>query len=158
VPIFGHDLSGRAMHAASKLVDANASIDAIVFLEVPPQLSLDAGLEPEEDAALERLEAARLRARDEKLKIRTAVVRTRNVGAGIVEEAKRRNAEVIYLDFAGVPKKGLSSVASYVLEKRPCRVVIETMGGGAPAYASNGAARSPDRNRARVVRAGVGPG
>jgi APA family basic amino acid/polyamine antiporter len=158
VPIFGHDLSGRAMHAASKLVDANASIDAIVFLQVPPQLSLEAGLEAEEDTARERLEAARLRARDEKLKIRTAIVRTRSVGAGIVEEAKRRNAEVIYLDFAGVSKPGLGAVATYVLEKRPCRVVIETMGGGAPAYASNGAARRTDRDRTRVVRTSVGAG
>jgi APA family basic amino acid/polyamine antiporter len=156
VPVFGHDVSGRAMHAASKLVDANASIDAIVFLEVPPQLSLDAGLEREEDMARELLEAARLRARDEKLKIRTAVVRTRSVGAGIVEEAKRRNAEVIYLDFAGVKKAGLGAVATYVLEKRPCRVVIETMGGGAPAYASNGGARISDRDRVGGVRARVG--
>src|SRR4051795_8253539 len=98
VPIFDSDVSGRAMRAAAKLVDADASIDAIVFLEVPPQLSLEAGLVREESAARERLEAARLRARDEKLKVRTAIVRTRNVGAAIVDEAKRRNAEVVYLD------------------------------------------------------------
>src|SRR3954466_13903180 len=70
VPILGDDLSGRTMRAAARLVDPNASIDAIYFLEVPPQLSLDAGLEAEEYAAREALEAARLRARDDKLKIR----------------------------------------------------------------------------------------
>jgi APA family basic amino acid/polyamine antiporter len=156
VPIFGHDVSGRAMRAAAKLVDPNASVDAIVFLEVPPQLSLEAGLEREEERARELLEAARLRARDEKLKIRTAVVRTRSAGAGIVEEAKRRNAEVIYLDFESAAKPGLSTVASYVLEKRPCRVVIETMGGGSRPYSSNGDAGSSNRNSARRVRSGVG--
>jgi basic amino acid/polyamine antiporter, APA family len=158
VPILGRDVSGRTMHAAAKLVDPNASIDAIVFLEVPPQLSLESGFEHEEDEARELLEAARLRARDEKLKIRTAVVRTRSTGAAIVEEAKRRNAEVIYLDFAAVSKPGLGSVASYVLEKRPCRVVIETMGGGAHPYSSNGDAGGSHRNSTGRVRAGVGAG
>ena len=156
VPIFGSDVSGRAMRGAARLVDSSASIDAIVFLEVPPQLSLEAGLEREEEAAREVLEAARLRARDDKLKVRTSVVRTRNTGAGIVEEARRRNAEVIYLDLAGASQGGLGTTAAYVLEKRPCRVVVETMGGGAPPYSSNGAAQSADRDRSRRVRAGVG--
>jgi basic amino acid/polyamine antiporter, APA family len=156
VPIFGNDFSGRAMHAASKLVDADASIDAIFFLEVPPQLSLEAGLEDAEESARELLEAARLRARDEKLKVRTAVVRTRNVGAAIVDEATRRNAEVIYLDFAGVSKPGLSTVANYVLEKRPCRVVIETMGGGAHPYPSDGDVPTSGGHRTRRLRPRVG--
>jgi APA family basic amino acid/polyamine antiporter len=158
VPVFGSDVSGRAMRAAAKLVDPDASIDAIVFLEVPPQLPLDAGLEREEEQARQLLEAARRRARDEKLKIRTGVVRTRSVGAAIVDEAKRRNAEVIYLDFAGEKRAGLGAVASYVLEKRPCRVVIETMGGGARPYASSGDVRGEDRDLARRVRAGLGAG
>jgi APA family basic amino acid/polyamine antiporter len=158
VPILGKDLSGRTMHAAAKLVDPTASIDAIYFLQVPPQLPLEGGLEDEEAAAQEVLEAARLRARDEKLKIRTGLVRTRNVGAAIVDEAKRRNAEVIYLDFAGRPGDGLGVIASYVLERRPARVVIETMGGGAPAYASNGVARETNGAGAGRVRAGVRAG
>jgi APA family basic amino acid/polyamine antiporter len=160
VPILGQDVSGRAMHAAAKLVDPNASIDAIVFLEIPPQLSLEAGMEREEEEAREVLEAARLRARDEKLKIRTAVVRTRSTGAAIVDEAKRRNAEVIYLDFANTTRPGLGAVASYVLEKRPCRVVIETMGGGSRPYSSNGDSvpRGQDRRLAGSVRNRVGAG
>jgi APA family basic amino acid/polyamine antiporter len=160
VPILGQDVSGRAMHAAAKLVDPNASIDAIVFLEIPPQLSLEAGMEREEEEAREVLEAARLRARDEKLKIRTAVVRTRSAGAAIVDEAKRRNAEVIYLDFANTTRPGLGAVASYVLEKRPCRVVIETMGGGSRPYSSNGDSvpRGQDRRLAGSVRNRVGAG
>jgi APA family basic amino acid/polyamine antiporter len=156
VPIFGADLSGRTMRAAARLVDADASVDAIVFLEVPPQLSLDAGLEEQEAAARGVLEAARLRARDDKLKIRTAVVRTRNIGAGIVEEARRRNAEVIYLDFADGAGVGLGSAANYVLEKRPCRVVIETLGGGAAYASSNGMGSHSQRDRTGRVRAGVG--
>jgi basic amino acid/polyamine antiporter, APA family len=157
VPILGADVSGRTMRAAAKLVDPDASVNAIVFLEVPPQLSLDAGLEEQETRAQEVLEAARRRAREDKLKIRTAVIRTRSVGAAIVEEAKRGNAEVIYLDFAGRKSAGLSATASYVLEKRPCRVVIETIGGGANAYASgDGLAGNSQHNLPGRVRSGVG--
>jgi nucleotide-binding universal stress UspA family protein len=145
------------MRAAAKLVDPDATIDAIVFLEVPPQLPLDAGLAEEEAAALEVQEAARRRAREDKLKIRTAVIRTRSAAAAIVEEAKRRNAEVIYLDFAGRKSAGLSATASYVLEKRPCRVVIETIGGGGPAYASgHDVAGNAKRDLPGRVRSGVG--
>src|SRR5436190_18327272 len=86
------------------------------------------------------------------------VLRTRSVGAAIVDEAQRRNAEVIYLDFAAATRPGFRSVAAYVLEKRPCRVVIETMGGGARPYASGSDAPEPDRSRPRRIRAGVGAG
>jgi APA family basic amino acid/polyamine antiporter len=156
VPIFGTDVSGRAMRAAAKLVDPSASVDALAFIEVPPQLPLEAGMELEDAAASEALEAARLRARDEKLKIRTAVIRTRNVGAAIVDEAKRRNAEVIYLDFASQRRRGLGPVAAYVLEKRPCRVVIETLGGAARAYSSNGDVHGAHRDRHRRLRPRLG--
>jgi len=156
VPLLGYDVSGRAMRAAAKLVDADASVDAIYFLEVPPQLPLDAGMEDEEARGREVLEAARLRARDQKLKIRTALIRTRSAGAAIVEEAKRRNAEVVYLSMEHVPRGVLGDTAAYVLEKRPCRVVIETMGGGAPPYPSADAAREADRNLRGRVRARVG--
>jgi APA family basic amino acid/polyamine antiporter len=156
VPVFGDDVSGRAMRAAAKLVDPDASVDAIFFLEVPPQLPLYAGMEYQEERAREALEAARLRARDQKLKIRTALVRTRNVGAAIVDEAVRRNAEVIYMSLEHAPRGAFAGTAGYVLEKRPCRVVIETMGGGASPYPSGNGARKPDRDLAGSVRAGVG--
>ena len=72
-------------------------------------------------------------------------MRTRNPGAALVEEAKRRNAEVIYLatDHAPANERALGPTATYLLEKRPCRIIIETMGGGA----ANGrpqAARDPE--------------
>jgi APA family basic amino acid/polyamine antiporter len=157
VPLVGYDVSGRAMRAAAKLVDRDASVDAIYFLEVPPQLPLDAGLEEEEARAREVLEAARKRARDHRLKIRTGIIRTRSAGAAIVEEAARRNAEVIYISVEYAPRGALSGTAAYVLEKRPCRVVIETPGGGARPYPSADAPVDADGNLARGVRAGVGP-
>jgi nucleotide-binding universal stress UspA family protein len=139
VPLFGSDVSGRAMAAAAKLVGRRARIDAVYVLRVPRWLPLDAALEREEDTARTVLETARLAARAERLKIRTSILRTRNPGAALVEEARQRNAEVIYLatDHAPANERALGATARYLLEKRPCRVVIETMGGGAQSGSSS---------------------
>jgi nucleotide-binding universal stress UspA family protein len=56
------------------------------------------------------------------------MIRTRNPGAAIVEEAERTHAEIIYLGTAHAPprERALGPTASYLLAHRPCRVVIET--------------------------------
>jgi basic amino acid/polyamine antiporter, APA family len=154
VPIFGSDVSGRAMRAAVRLVGEGASVDAVYVIVVPPQLSLDAGMEQEERIAERALEAARLRAREEKLKIRTSVVRARSVGAALVDEAKQRNSDVIYLS----TDDALGTTATYLLEKRPCRVVVSTLGGGARPYPPADATRDSDSDRAGRVRRRVGVG
>jgi basic amino acid/polyamine antiporter, APA family len=85
-------------------------------------------MEAEERKAREVLDSARLRARDSKLKVRTSLIRTRNPGAALVEEARRRGSEVVYLDTIHAPpsEQALGPTATYLLEKRPCRIVIET--------------------------------
>jgi APA family basic amino acid/polyamine antiporter len=128
VPIFGTDVSARAMRSAAKLVGPDAEVDAIYVLRVPAQLSLEAGLEDEEAAGLGVLEAASLAGRDAGLKVRTALIRTRNPGAALVDEAKRRGSEVIYLATVHAPpsERALGPTASYLLQQRPCRIVVET--------------------------------
>ena len=59
VPIFGTDVSARAMRSAAKLVGQDAEVDAVYVLQVPAQLSLDAGMEKEEAEGLGVLEAAK---------------------------------------------------------------------------------------------------
>jgi hypothetical protein len=70
-------------------------------------------------------------ARASKLKIRTSIIRTRHAGAALVDEARERRSEVIYLDTIHTPshEQALGPTARYLLEKRPCRIVIETDGG-----------------------------
>jgi basic amino acid/polyamine antiporter, APA family len=129
VPIFGTDVSARAMQRAAKLAGDDAAVDAVYVLRVPPQLSLDAGMEDEEEKGAAVLESARLRARTSNLKIRTSLIRTRNPGAAIVDEARRRGSEVIYLDTIHAPpsENGMGPTASYLLRERPCRVVVESL-------------------------------
>ena len=128
VPIFGTDVDASALRAAAKLVGEGALVEAIYVLRVPNQLSLDAGLEEEEQLGLSVLESAKVTGRRSGLKVQTRLIRTRNPGAAIVEEAERQNAEIIYLatDHAPPSERALGPTASYLLAHRPCRVVIET--------------------------------
>jgi APA family basic amino acid/polyamine antiporter len=132
VPMFGTDVNARALSRAASLVGDGAAIDALYVIQVPEQLPLDAALDAEEAEALRVLDVARIRARERKLKLRTGVIRTRSPGAALVEEAERRRSEVIYLDTVHAPpsERSLGPTASYLLTKRPCRIVVETIGGG----------------------------
>ena len=142
VPIFGTDIDASAMRAAAKLVGEGAVVEALYVLRVPNQLSLDAGLEEEEQLGLSVLESAKLRGRKVGLKVQTRLIRTRSPGAAIVEEAERLGAEIIYLGTAHAPpsERALGPTAAYLLAHRPCRVVIETppVNGGADARALPG--------------------
>jgi len=134
VPIFGTDVDADALAAAARLVDGEATVDALYVVQVPPQLSLDAGLEAEEARARSVLEAARLAGRARGLRVRTGLVRTRNPARAILDEARRLNVEVIYLSTVHAPgrERPLGPVAAQLLAERPCRIVIQT---GAPAAA-----------------------
>ena len=146
VPIFGTDVDASALRAAAKLVGEGATVEAVYILRIPNQLSLDAGLEEEEQLGYSVLESAKLAGRKSGLKVETRLIRTRSPGAAIVEEAQHRNAEIIYLGTAHAPpsERALGPTASYLLAHRPCRVVIETP----PATAHNGAASGANKRPA----------
>ena len=133
---------------------------AIFVLPVPSQLSLEAGLEDEEAQGRAVLEGARIKARRDGIKIHTGLIRTRNPGAALVEEAQRVGSEVIFWSTIHAPagERGIGPTAAYLLSKRPCRVIIETenraarareaaagAGLNAPAALATSGARAPTR-------------
>jgi APA family basic amino acid/polyamine antiporter len=128
VPIFGEDVSATALKGAAKLIGADGVVYAIFVLPVPAQLSLEAGLEAEEAQGRSVLESARITARRLGIKIHTGLIRTRNPGAALVEEAEHIGSDVIYWSTIHAPagEKGIGPTATYLLGKRPCRVIIET--------------------------------
>jgi hypothetical protein len=74
------------------------------------------------------LESARIQARRLGIKIHTGLIRTRNPGAALAEEARRVGAEVIYWSAIHAPssEQRIGPTAAYLLAKRPCRIIIET--------------------------------
>jgi APA family basic amino acid/polyamine antiporter len=140
VPIFGTDVDASALRAAARLVGEGALVEAVYVLRVPNQLSLDAGLYAEEQLGLSVLESARVTGRKAGLKVQTRLVRTRSPGMAIVAEAERSGAEIIYLGTAHAPpsERAIGPTAAYLLQHRPCRVVIETPPASRPGVGSNG--------------------
>jgi APA family basic amino acid/polyamine antiporter len=128
VPIFGDDVSAAALKGAAKLIGEHGVVYAIFVLPVPSQLSLEAGLEEEEAHGRSVLESARIQARRAGIKIHTGLIRTRNPGASLVEEAERVGCDVIYWSAIHAPEgeQRIGPTAAYLLSKRPCRVIIET--------------------------------
>ena len=128
VPIFGDDVSATALGSAAKLIGEEGVVYAIFVLPVPSQLSLESGLEEEEAHGRSVLESARIQARRAGIKIHTGLIRTRNPGAALVEEAERVGCDVIYWSTIHAPagEQRIGPTAAYLLSKRPCRVIIET--------------------------------
>jgi APA family basic amino acid/polyamine antiporter len=128
VPIFGDDVSGSALKSAAKLIGSEGVVYAVYVLPVPSQLSLDSGLEQEEAHGRSVLESARIQARRVGIKIHTGLIRTRNPGSALVEEAERLGCDVIYWSTIHAPagEQRIGPTATYLLSKRPCRVIIET--------------------------------
>jgi APA family basic amino acid/polyamine antiporter len=148
VPVFGTELDDDIVATAGRLADAevtegeqNPRLEVVFVPEVPLAVPLDAAL-PE--ATRELGERALARANEvgeeyENVEVTTALVPARSVGAGIVEQARRRGAEVIVMG-AEPPTKvrggailggiraarppEIGKVTEYVLRKAPCRVLL----------------------------------
>jgi APA family basic amino acid/polyamine antiporter len=128
VPIFGSDVSAQTLASAAKLIGKDGIVYAVFVLPVPRQLSLDSGLQAEEALGRSILESARIQGRRAGIKVRTGLIRARNPGATLADEAQRIGADVIYLSTLHAPasEQRIGLTASYLLDRRPCRIVIET--------------------------------
>ena len=134
VPIFGTDIDADAMQRAAAVVDPDASVEAFYVLKIPGEHELpDGGFDELEYEARCALEEVRLQARARGLKVRVSLIRTRNPGRAIVEEALERGSDLIYISTEHAPsdERLLGPTTRYLLAKRPCRVIVEGGGAGA---------------------------
>jgi len=156
VPVFGSQLDDDIVGTAGRLAAEEAAegeggtvIEAIYVLEIPMSLPLDARVPDEQIAEAKR---ALRRAKEvgeeyEGVEVAPATARARSIGAGIVEEARRRGVEAIVLAAeeptrirggallggrGGPRDRVVGEMTRYVVEKAPCRVVLTAPPAGEP--------------------------
>jgi APA family basic amino acid/polyamine antiporter len=151
VPVFGTKLDDDIVATAGRLAAAEQEesgpdegetrLHLVYVIEVPLALPLDAELpaEVEEEAQRTLKRASEVGGEYEDVRVAGEVVRARDIGAGIVEEARRRGAEAIViggeppskikggatLGGIGAAKPAeIGAATEYVLKKAPCRVLL----------------------------------
>jgi basic amino acid/polyamine antiporter, APA family len=131
VPVVRTAESEEALVAAARLAAQRGATVAIVHvIEVPLALPLDARLPEEEDEAEMLLDDAQALVESYGVRAVTRLLRARRAGPAIVEEARRRHAELIVL---GAPRRAIAGrrrlfgrTVDYVLREAPYRVLIAT--------------------------------
>jgi len=148
VPVFGTKLDDDIVGTAGRLADAadepgeeRPQLDVIYVMELPLTVPLDA---PPPRERVAEAEAALQRAKEvgeeyESVDVETEMIPARSVGAGIVEEARRRGVEVIVMGgepptrmkggavlggVGGSRPPEVGEVTEYVLKKAPCPVLV----------------------------------
>jgi APA family basic amino acid/polyamine antiporter len=131
VPVAPGYPSDEAMDVACRLArERRSRIVAMTVVSVPLELSLDAYLPDEVLEADEQLDEARAIGESYGVNVTTRIVRGRNPGRAIVDEATRRSAEIVVM---GGPRRirlqaGRRAIfgdtVDFVLKHAPCRVMV----------------------------------
>ena len=131
VPIIERHESEAAVDLACRLAtERGASIIALTVLELPMQLPLDAELPIEAElGANDLLDEARAIGDSYGVNVVGRIVRARHAGRAIVDEAARRNSELIVM---GAPRRDVSRLrgrifgdtVDFVLKNAPSRVLV----------------------------------
>ena len=133
VPIAAGYASDEAMDFACRLAaERRASIVALTAIEIPLDQPLDAEMPDEVREANEQLDEARAIGESYGVTVIGRIARTRNIGRAIVDEAIRRDSEIIVM--AGPRRVRLQrgrrqifgDAVDFVLRHAPCRVMIAT--------------------------------
>jgi basic amino acid/polyamine antiporter, APA family len=129
VPVVRTGETEEALVAAARLAaERGATVVVVTVIEVPLSLPLDARMDKEQDEAEALLDDAQALVESYGVRAVTRLLRARRAGPAIVEEARRRNAELVVL---GAPRRAFGGrrrlfggTVDYVLREAPCRVLI----------------------------------
>lgn len=114
--------------AAELADDRGSTITAVVAIEVPPELPLEAHMLEEEVAAKRTLEAARAIGAARGVNVRTQTLRARLAGEAVVAEAEASGADLVVLRAPrrAVGRRGriFGKTVDHVLKHAPCRVMV----------------------------------
>jgi basic amino acid/polyamine antiporter, APA family len=127
VPVKPGRASEEAIDFAARLAtERRASIGALAVIVLPLELPLDTDVPEEEKRADVALDAANAIAELYGVNVNERLVRARSAGRAIVDEATRRQSEIIVM---GAPRaerrEGVfSDTVDFVLKHAPCRVMV----------------------------------
>jgi len=130
VPLVSGAESETAMALAAELAaEHGATITAVVVIELPPQLPLEAHMLEEEVQARRVLEDARAIAAARGVRVQARTLRARKAGEAIVAEAERAGADLVVLRAARKRRLGrrarmFGKTVDHVLRHVPCRVLL----------------------------------
>jgi basic amino acid/polyamine antiporter, APA family len=130
VPLAADVESEAAMALAAELADdRGTSITAVVAIEVPPELPLEAHMLDEERAAKRALEDAYAIGAARGLNVRARTRRARLAGEAIVAEAKAVGADLVVMnaprkEAPGCRGRIFGKTVDHVLKHAPCRVMV----------------------------------
>lgn len=128
VPMKMGDIGEEMMATAVRIAEErNASVVVVNVIEVPLEQSLDDPLEQEERLAAETLAEAQALADENDVPMRGYSVRTRSIGAAVVEQAREVGADLIVIGSGARWRRQsrfFSPTVEYVLRKAPCEVMI----------------------------------
>ncbi len=132
MPLSRHRVSDEMTATALRLAaESGAHLVALYPIEVPLDRSIsDAMSDQVEEAERELRETAAL-GDEYGVTVITRIVRTRNAGQAIVDEAERRRSEIIVMGASDRKRGGermFGRVIDYVLRNAHCRVMVGTVG------------------------------
>jgi APA family basic amino acid/polyamine antiporter len=128
VPMKLGDIGEEMMATAVRIAqERSASLIVLNVIEVPLEHALDAPLAQQERLAAETLAEAQALADENEVPMRGYTVRTRSIGAAVVEQAREVGADLIVIGSGARWRRHsrfFSPTVEYVLRKAPCEVMI----------------------------------
>jgi APA family basic amino acid/polyamine antiporter len=126
VPIVSGPEAHEAIDLAARLAaERGATIVALRVVVVPLDRPLEAEMHAEEAEADRLLDDARMVASSYGVRTIDRMVRARNAGRAIVDEAARRQSEIVVLGAPRLRHRAIfGKTVDYVLKNAPCRVMV----------------------------------
>jgi basic amino acid/polyamine antiporter, APA family len=129
VPVVRSGETEEALVAAARLAaERGATIAVVAVVEVPLSLPIAARMEADEDAVESVLDDAQALVESYGVRAVTRLVRARRAGPAIVDEVRRRDAELVVLGArrraVGGRRVLFGRTVDHVLREAPCRVLV----------------------------------
>ena len=122
--LIGEEMVATAIALAK---EREAAVDALFVIRVPLEQELDAELYEQDEAAAASLAEAGLLGEEHDVPVNPITVRARSIGEAIVDEAARRDSDLIVLGSSPRWRRQstfFSPTVDYVLRNAPCEVLV----------------------------------